>query len=140
MEDRQTDQPTDLGIKAPSRSLKNTPLLTHCLDSSPSLHDLSCACIFKLRLGAFIPRSVGRSVGRSVCLSSKNYKKIIKLYKTSHNLSITFLKTVKAALAVCRSFLDGVVIFFNPSLIDYALHVYYKSLKLTDLARFDHTI
>merc|ERR1712208_59025 len=67
--------------------------------------------LFKLRLGALIPRSVGWFVGLSVGLSSKNYKKIIKLYKTSHNLSITFLKTVKAALAVCRSFLDGVVIF-----------------------------
>ena len=46
--------------------------------------------IFKLRLGALIPRSVcwlvGRSVCRSVCLSSKNYKKIIKLYKTLQTL------------------------------------------------------
>ena len=52
---------------------------------------------------------VGLSVGLSVL---QKLQKIIKLYKTSHNLSITFLKTVKAALAVCRSFLDGVVIFF----------------------------
>ena len=41
---------------------------------------------FKLRLGALITRSVGLSVCLSVCLlvcrSSKNYKKITKLYKT----------------------------------------------------------
>ena len=46
--------------------------------------------IFKLRLGALIPRSVGLSVclsvGLSVGLSSKNYKKNIKLYKTLQNL------------------------------------------------------
>ena len=51
--------------------------------------------IFKLRLGALRPRSVGRSVGlsvgRSVGRSSKNYKKnyktlqnITKCYKTLH--------------------------------------------------------
>merc|ERR1711942_425816 len=42
--------------------------------------------IFKLRLGALIPRSVGLSVCLSVGLSSKNYKKNIKLYKTLQNL------------------------------------------------------
>ena len=40
--------------------------------------------IFKLWLGALIPRSVGLSV----CRSSKNYKKITKLYKTLQNLPI----------------------------------------------------
>ena len=46
--------------------------------------------IVKLRLGALIPRSVGPSVGLSVCLSvgpPKNYKKITKLYKTLQNLT-----------------------------------------------------
>ena len=74
---------------------------------------LSCCCyiivVFKLRLGASIPRSVGLSV----CRSSKNYK---KNYKTLQNITKgykTFGKTVEEALAVCRSFLDGVDIFFT---------------------------
>ena len=49
---------------------------------------------FKLRLGALIPRSVGRSVGLSVCRSSKNYKKITKLYKTLQNVTKHY-KTLK---------------------------------------------
>ena len=50
--------------------------------------------IFKLRLGALIPRSVGLSVCLSVCLSSKNYKKnyktlqnVTKQYKTLQNVT-----------------------------------------------------
>ena len=45
--------------------------------------------LFKLRLGALIPWSVGLSV----CLSSKNYKKNDD--------------SVKEAQAYCRSFLDS---------------------------------
>ena len=56
--------------------------------------------VFKLRLGASIPRSVGlsvcRSVGlsvcRSVCLSSKNYK---KNYKTLQNIPKTLQNICK---------------------------------------------
>ena len=84
--------------------------------------------IFKLWLGALIPRSVGLSVGLSVL---QNYKKIIKLYKTLQNSTkhyktlqnieiksfcpppFSAVKTVKEVSAVCRSFLDGVVIFPN---------------------------
>ena len=40
---------------------------------------------FKLRLGTFIPRSVGLSVGWSVCLSTP---KITKNYKTLQKLQI----------------------------------------------------
>ena len=78
--------------------------------------------LFKLRLGALIPRSVGLSV----CRSSKNYKKnyktlqnITKCYKTLQIIEIrsppplSVIKTVKEATAVCQSFLDGVVIFQN---------------------------
>ena len=53
-------------------------VLDWCLKSSKH--------IFKLRLGALIPRSVGPSVGPSVGRSSKNYKKITKLYKTLQNI------------------------------------------------------
>ena len=39
--------------------------------------------IYKLRIGAFIPRSVGRSVGWSVLQKlQKNYKTLQKRYKT----------------------------------------------------------
>ena len=61
--------------------------------------------IFKLQLGALIPRSVGWLVGRSVG-PPKITKKITKLYKTLQNIAKrykTFGKTVKEALAVCRS-------------------------------------
>ena len=47
-----------------------------------------CTCqrnFFKLRLGAFIPRSVGRSVCWSVCLSV--LQKLQKIYKTLQNLT-----------------------------------------------------
>ena len=48
--------------------------------------------IFKLRLGAFIPRSVGRSVCRAVLQKlQKNYKTLqilTKRYKTSQNIEI----------------------------------------------------
>ena len=40
--------------------------------------------VFKLRLGALIPRSVGWLVGLLVCWSSKNYK---KNYKTLQNIT-----------------------------------------------------
>ena len=70
------------------------------------------AIIIKLRLGALIPRS-GLSVGLSdrQCLSSKNYKKNHKTLQNFAKRYKTFWKTVKEASAVCRSFLDGVVIF-----------------------------
>ena len=42
-------------------------------------------CVFKLRLGALIPRSVCRSVCRSVGLSSKNYKKL-QNFKKHHKV------------------------------------------------------
>ena len=42
---------------------------------------------FKLRLGAFIPRSVGRLVGRSVG-PPKITKKITELYRTLQNIEI----------------------------------------------------
>ena len=86
---------------------------------------------FKLRLGALmVSLSVCLSVGLSVSRSSKNYKKNTKLYKTLQNSTKQYktlqnieiksfcpppfsaVKTVKEASAVCRSFLDGVVIFF----------------------------
>ena len=81
------------------------------------------AVVFKLRLGALIPRSVGLSVGLSVLQKlQKNYKTlqtITKCYKTLQNIEIksfcppfSAVKTVKEALVVCQSFLDGVVIFF----------------------------
>ena len=95
---------------------------------------------FKLRLGALIPRSVCRSVGRSVGRSVlQKYKKIYKTlqnitnqYKTLKNIEMknfwpltpSSMKTVKEALALCRSFLDGVVIFlFGPSDLILYLHV-----------------
>ena len=70
--------------------------------------------VVNLRLGALIPRSVGLSVCLSGCLSSKNYKKITKLYKTlkgdkirGFQPNLSLMKTVKEASAICRSFLDG---------------------------------
>ena len=51
--------------------------------------------VFKLRLGALIPRSVGWSVG----LSSKNYKKTTKLYKT--------FKTITEELLGWKTTFDG---------------------------------
>ena len=55
--------------------------------------------------------SVCLSVGLSVGLSSKNYKKKYKTLQNNTKRYKTFGKTVKEALAVCRSFLDRVVIF-----------------------------
>ena len=52
------------------------------------LKKLECVCeMFKLQLGALIPRFVGLSVSRLVRRSSKNYKKITKLYKTLQNVT-----------------------------------------------------
>ena len=81
-----------------------------------------------LRLGALIPRSVGQLVGRSSKNSKKHYKtlkSITKRYKTLVQIieirsppltaspPLSVIKTVNEATAVCRSFLDGVVIHFD---------------------------
>ena len=96
-----------------------------------TLHRLTHLCadfvLVKLRLGALIPRSVGRSVGLSVGLSvcrsvcpPQNYKTLQNPTKHSRASKkgfcpfpspICFVQTVKEASAICRSFLDGVVIF-----------------------------
>ena len=81
----------------------------------------------KLWLGALIPRSPFLSVCRLVCPSSKKYK---KKYKTLQNFAkpyktlkddkimgfqpvLSLMRTVKEASAICRIFLDGVVIFLK---------------------------
>ena len=76
-------------------------------------------------VGALIPRSVVRSGYRSVCLSTKNYKKITNITKRYKTLKCGVFvppplsegETVKESSAVSRSFLDEVVIFayFFPS-------------------------
>ena len=86
--------------------------------------------VFKLRLGASIPRSVGLSVCWLVCWSV--LQKLQKIYKTLQNLTKrykTFGKTVKEALAVCRSFLDGVVIFVL-SFVKHAYVIHERSLTI----------
>ena len=62
-----------------------------------------------MRICPSVSPSVCWSVGLSVL------QKLQKYYKTlqnSANRYKTFWKTVREAMAVCRSFLDGVVIFF----------------------------
>ena len=79
---------------------------------------------FKLRLGALILRSVCWSVCRSKNYKKKsqNLTKLYKHYKSFPNIEgqwnkeflpppLSFMKTVKEPLAVCQSFLDGVIIF-----------------------------
>ena len=92
---------------------------------NPAMQGLTEQCrtqIFKIRLGALIPRSVCWSVCRSVCLSvglsSKNYKKLqnfVKPYKTLKEGNIRGFQPVLALMEtlkeVQQSFLDGVFIF-----------------------------
>ena len=81
------------------------------------------ACIAKIRLGALIFRSVGRSVG-----PPKIIKNITKLYKTLQNMLQNITKqTVKEASAVCGSFLDGVVIFFKEIYHHFIAAFYFDS-------------
>ena len=82
----------------------------------------------KLWLGALIPRSPFLSACLSVCPSSKEKNK--KKYRTLQNFAkpyktlkddkimgfqpvLSLMRTVKEASAICRIFLDGVVIFLQ---------------------------
>ena len=73
--------------------------------------------LVKPQLGALIPRSVCRSVRTPKII--ENYKTFQNFKKTAENIeiripphSLSCVKTAKEASAECRSFLDGVVIFF----------------------------
>ena len=63
---------------------------------------------FQLQLGALIPRSVCWSVCLFVCLCVlQKLQNVTNQYKTSK----IFMNNAKKASVVCRSFLDGVVMF-----------------------------
>ena len=107
--------------------LKNIEISSFCTPLSTE------SSFFKAPAGALIPRSF------------KNYKKIqnfTKHYKSIQNTkeysnkeflppTSLFIKTVKEALAVCRSFLDGVVIFYMHARLQFecSVHVFVDSFS-----------